>query len=95
VRYALVSDIHANLPALEAVFSDVSVHALLTATGLSFLRNDAILLPVIGIAVAIALFGFWKGSVLHPRRPTSGSVPSRYCFLQCGMRDSSAGATHQ
>jgi mercuric ion transport protein len=39
--------------------------SVLTATGLGFLRNDAILLPVILIAVAIALWGFWKGSALH------------------------------
>ena len=39
--------------------------SVLTATGLSFLRSDAILLPVIGIACAVALFGFWRGSALH------------------------------
>jgi hypothetical protein len=39
--------------------------SVLAATGLSFLRNDAILLPAIGIALVIALFGFWKGAALH------------------------------
>ncbi|MBK5186880.1 MAG: MerC domain-containing protein [Gemmatimonadaceae bacterium] len=33
--------------------------SILAATGLSFLRNDAILLPVIGIALLVALWGFW------------------------------------
>lgn len=39
--------------------------SVLAATGLGFLRNDAILLPVIGVAVAIALWGFWKGRLIH------------------------------
>ena len=39
--------------------------SVLTATGLGFLRSDAILLPVIGVAVLIAVFGFWKGRTLH------------------------------
>lgn len=39
--------------------------SVLSATGLSFLRNDAILLPVIAIAVGIALYGYWKGRSLH------------------------------
>jgi mercuric ion transport protein len=39
--------------------------SVLTATGLGFLRSDAILLPVIGIAILIALFGFWRGRALH------------------------------
>lgn len=38
---------------------------VLTATGLGFLRTDAILLPVILIAMAIALWGFWKGRSIH------------------------------
>lgn len=39
--------------------------SVLAATGLGFLRNDAILLPVIGVAIAIALWGFWKGRLIH------------------------------
>ena len=39
--------------------------SVLAATGLSFLRNDAILLPVIIIALAAALWGFWRGRQLH------------------------------
>jgi mercuric ion transport protein len=39
--------------------------SVLTATGLGFLRNDAVLLPVIGIAIIIAVYGFWRGKALH------------------------------
>ncbi len=39
--------------------------SVLTATGLGFLRSDAILLPVIGVAICIALYGFWKGRAMH------------------------------
>ena len=39
--------------------------SVLAATGLSFLRSDAILLPVIVVAIAVALFGFWRGRALH------------------------------
>jgi MerC mercury resistance protein len=36
-----------------------------SATGLSFLRNDAILLPVIVIALGFALWGFWRRRRVH------------------------------
>ena len=39
--------------------------SVLAATGLSFLRNDAILIPVIGVALLVALWGFWTGRRLH------------------------------
>lgn len=39
--------------------------SVLSATGLSFLRNDAILLPVIMVALGVALYGYWKGRSLH------------------------------
>ena len=39
--------------------------SVLAATGLSFLRTDAILFPVIAVAIAVALFGFWRGRALH------------------------------
>ena len=39
--------------------------SILTATGLSFLRRDAILIPVIAIALLIALWGFWRGRRAH------------------------------
>lgn len=39
--------------------------SVLAATGLSFLRNDAILIPIIGVALLIALWGFWMGRQVH------------------------------
>jgi hypothetical protein len=39
--------------------------SILAATGLSFLRTDAILIPVIGVALVIALWGFWTGRRVH------------------------------
>jgi hypothetical protein len=39
--------------------------AVLAATGLSFLRTDAILLPAIGVALVIALWGFWRSRRVH------------------------------
>ena len=39
--------------------------SILAATGLSFLRDDAILLPVIGVALLIALWGFWRSRKVH------------------------------
>jgi hypothetical protein len=39
--------------------------SVLAATGLSFLRSDAILLPIIGVALVIALWGFWRSRRVH------------------------------
>jgi hypothetical protein len=39
--------------------------SILAATGLSFLRSDAILLPIIAIALVIALWGFWRSWRVH------------------------------
>ncbi len=39
--------------------------SVLAATGLGFLRSDAILIPIIGGALLIALWGFWLGRRLH------------------------------
>jgi hypothetical protein len=39
--------------------------SVLAATGLSFLRTDAILIPIIGVALVIALWGFWTGRRVH------------------------------
>jgi mercuric ion transport protein len=39
--------------------------SILAATGLSFLRTDAILIPIIGVALVIALWGFWTGRRVH------------------------------
>ena len=37
----------------------------LAALGLSFLRKDAILLPMIGISLLVALWGFFSGRRMH------------------------------
>lgn len=39
--------------------------SILAATGLGFLRTDAILLPAILIALVVALWGFSRGRLLH------------------------------
>ena len=39
--------------------------SVLAATGLGFLRTDAILIPVIGVALIVALWGFWLGRRQH------------------------------
>jgi mercuric ion transport protein len=39
--------------------------SILSAAGLSFLRNDAILLPIIAIALGVALWGFWRRRRVH------------------------------
>jgi hypothetical protein len=39
--------------------------SVLAATGLSFLRKDAILIPVIAISLLIALWGFWTSRRIH------------------------------
>ena len=39
--------------------------SVLAATGLSFLRTDAILLPIIAVALGIALVGFRTGRRIH------------------------------
>lgn len=39
--------------------------SVLAAVGLSFLRNDAILWPLMFASIAVALWGFWRGRVVH------------------------------
>lgn len=39
--------------------------SVLGVTGLSFLRSDAILIPIIGVALLVALWGFWMGRRVH------------------------------
>lgn len=39
--------------------------SVLAATGMSFLRTDAILIPVIAAALILALWGFWSGRRVH------------------------------
>jgi mercuric ion transport protein len=39
----------------------------LAATGLTFLRKDAILWPLMLVSLAVAVWGFWQGRVQHRR----------------------------
>jgi mercuric ion transport protein len=39
--------------------------SILSATGLSFLRSDAILLPIIAVTLILALWGFWMSWRRH------------------------------
>lgn len=41
------------------------VVSVITAVGLGFLRNDAILWPLMLASLAIALWGFWRGRLMH------------------------------
>ncbi|MDZ7630080.1 MAG: MerC domain-containing protein [Gemmatimonadaceae bacterium] len=41
------------------------VVSVITAVGLGFLRNDAILWPVMLASLAVALWGFWQGVRVH------------------------------
>ena len=39
--------------------------AALTATGLSALRKDAILWPIMAVSLAMAMWGYWQGHRVH------------------------------
>src|SRR5665213_2872427 len=54
----------ATLAALCCAGAPIIV-SILAATGLSFLRSDAILLPVIAVALLFALWGFWRRRRVH------------------------------
>ncbi len=41
------------------------VVGVLATIGFSFIRTDAILLPLMGLSLAVALWGFWAGRRLH------------------------------
>ncbi len=40
----------------------------LSAAGLGFLVNDAILLPLVALALGVALWGLWRGTARHGLR---------------------------
>ena len=50
--------------------------SVLASVGLSFLRTDAILFPLMGLAIAVALWGFWRGRMMH-----KSSGPLTLAFL--------------
>jgi len=41
---------------------------VLSAAGLGFLVNDAILLPLVVLALGVALWGLWRGMARHGSR---------------------------
>jgi mercuric ion transport protein len=59
--------------------------SILTATGLGFLRNDAILLPVIALALLIALWGFWRSRSVHASWGPLASGSLGAIALVCGV----------
>ncbi len=42
-----------------------AVLGVLSAAGLGFLVNDAILLPLVALALGVALWGLWRGTARH------------------------------
>jgi MerC mercury resistance protein. len=54
----------ASFAALCCAGTPLIVSAL-AATGLSFLRRDALLMPLMFASLAVALWGFWRGRRLH------------------------------
>ena len=54
----------ASFAALCCAGTPLIVSAL-AAVGLSFLRNDAILWPLMFASLVVALWGFWRGRQLH------------------------------
>lgn len=46
--------------------------SILAATGLGFLRSDAILLPMIGAALLVATWGFWNSRQRHHKNGPLG-----------------------
>lgn len=45
-----------------------AVLGALSAAGLGFVVNDAILLPLVVLALEVALWGLWRGSARHGSR---------------------------
>jgi mercuric ion transport protein len=45
-----------------------AVLGVLSAAGLGFLVNDAILLPLVALALGVALWGLWRGTERHGSR---------------------------
>ena len=39
--------------------------SVLATVGMSFLRRDAILWPLMGVSLAVAVWGFWRGRQMH------------------------------
>ena len=54
--------------------------SVLAVLGFSFIRTDAILLPLMGISLAIAMWGFWRDRRLH-----NSSIPIVLAIVGAAM----------
>jgi mercuric ion transport protein len=57
----------------------------LAAVGLSFLRNDAILWPLMFGSLAVALWGFWRGWTVHGSAGPLGLAAAGAAALVAGV----------
>ena len=57
----------------------------LAAMGLTFLRSDAILWPLMLISLAVALWGFWQGRAVHHRVGPLALGVMGAASLACGV----------
>lgn len=57
----------------------------LAAVGLSFLRNDAILWPLMFASLAVALWGFWRGRQVHGSAGPLGLAAAGAAALVAGV----------
>lgn len=57
----------------------------LAAVGLSFLRNDAILWPLMFGSLAVALWGFWRGRQVHGSAGPLGLAAAGAAALIAGV----------
>ena len=57
----------------------------LAALGLSFLRKDAILWPVMLASLVVALWGFWQGRRLHRKAGPMVLGSAGALLLACGV----------
>lgn len=53
--------------------------------GLSFLRNDAILWPLMFASLAVALWGFWRGRAVHGSAGPLGLAAAGAAALVAGV----------
>lgn len=74
----------ATFAALCCAGTPVIVSAL-AAVGLSFLRNDAILWPLMFASLAVALWGFWRGRRVHGSAGPLGLAAAGAAALVAGV----------
>jgi mercuric ion transport protein len=74
----------ASFAALCCAGTPLIVSAL-AGVGLSFLRNDAILWPLMFASLAVALWGFWQGRRLHGSAGPLGLAAAGAAALVAGV----------